>query len=653
MKKLHLVGFTKDIDGLILSPRKGAKSGGFVVALDDELVASLDQARRRREFGDDLPEDPGEPVRDNLPVRRTRPNSALSPREIQARLRAGSTIAEVAGQAGVDEDWVRRFADPILAEQARVVESAQKLTFAKARLGPSIEPLAPSVQWNLTDRGVRFSDDVFTAGWSAFNLHGARWAVRFSFANRQRRQVAEWEVDLREQTLSARNRIASDLGHVEAGRRRPRLEPVEHPNGGAESTAPAPVEARAGARSPARKAAGRRAPGAGKAGPAPKAAVKTGPRPAPGAGAGRAASGPVGVRAATGKGAAKAPTAARGKGAVKAPTAAKGKGAAQAAAGRGAAQVATGGRGKGAAAKAAGGGKAAATGRPGAAAERAAGAAPARSAVTRAARQSSPRKARPAKKPAPESPTAGAPAEPVPERPSHLARPPSPMNMANRASSLPGRRLGSPYSPPPRSLPPRPAPPTRTSSPPRPAAPPAGGDRPPRPATTSPPPAEMPEPPAAAPAPPSAPTAPAAPAVETSVPAPAGTRAPPPGRGQFAPAPPPERGPGRPQSPAAARAGVARATPARKTPPRPAVMAPPLPRPAEVGEPGEDRPAVVILSSPPTAPGPARATPAGSRGRDGGTGRLPGAGAAKVGARRAGEAAADQARSGARRPGSG
>ncbi|MGH9178901.1 MAG: septation protein SepH, partial [Acidimicrobiales bacterium] len=223
MKKLHLVGITKESDGLVFSPRKGAKTGGFVVALDDELLASIEEARRGRE-GDEAPI---EFEAANLPARRERPNSSLSPREIQARLRSGATIAEVAMQAGVGQDWVLRFADPILAEQARVVESAQRLTFAKSRLGPSVEPLAESVQWKLSDRGVRFSDDVFAAGWSAFNLHGTRWAVQFHYTSRQRHQVAEWEVDLRERTLTARNRLASDLGHVEAGRRRPRLEPPE------------------------------------------------------------------------------------------------------------------------------------------------------------------------------------------------------------------------------------------------------------------------------------------------------------------------------------------------------------------------------------------------------------------------------------------
>ncbi|MDP9389156.1 MAG: septation protein SepH, partial [Actinomycetota bacterium] len=219
MQKLHLVGFTKDHDGLIFSLRKGAKSGSFVVPLDDQLRSSLEEAQRLREGG--MAEGEEAPVEQQAAPspastgRKPRPRSQLSPREIQARLRAGSTIAEVAAQAGVDEEWVQRFAAPILAEQARVVERAQRLTLAKSRLGPSSEPLVTSVQLNLNDRGVHFSDDVFADSWSAYNLHGTRWAVRFAYTSRQRRQVAEWEVDVREGALTARNRLASDLGHVE------------------------------------------------------------------------------------------------------------------------------------------------------------------------------------------------------------------------------------------------------------------------------------------------------------------------------------------------------------------------------------------------------------------------------------------------------
>ena len=245
MQQLHLVGFTTDLDGLIFSPRKGARSGGYVVVLDDELLSSIEEAQRLRDGVGTEPapvaEEAGSSAQPPPASRPPKPQSGLNPREIQSRLRSGKSIADVAHEAGVDEEWVLRFADPILAEQARVVDRAQRLALAKPRLGLSSQPLGTAVEWNLAEKGVRLPDDVMSAAWSAFNLFGTTWAVRFSYVARRRRHVAEWEVDLREGTLTARNRLGSELAYVESGRRRKTLPPLES---GPSEPPPLPAPAR-------------------------------------------------------------------------------------------------------------------------------------------------------------------------------------------------------------------------------------------------------------------------------------------------------------------------------------------------------------------------------------------------------------------------
>jgi hypothetical protein len=226
VEQLHFVGFTTDNEALMLSRRDDATSGEYFVAIDDYLLAAIEQFDGE---GDDV-EDPREETRPPsiaLPSRSLpaparmypKPSSDLSPREIQSRLRSGSSISDVADEAGVEEEWIIRFAAPIIAEQGRVVEQAQRLTFNKPRVGPSSQPLRTSVRWNLAEQGALRDDEVFDAGWSAFNLQGARWVVRLSFVAKRRRKMAEWEVDLREGQLFARNRVATDLGYVEPGRR--------------------------------------------------------------------------------------------------------------------------------------------------------------------------------------------------------------------------------------------------------------------------------------------------------------------------------------------------------------------------------------------------------------------------------------------------
>ena len=214
MQKLHLVGFTTDLDGLIFSARKGSKAGGYLIPLDKELMATIAEAERLRN---------GEKGDEGGTRNRARPDSRLTPREIQAHLRAGRSIPEVAAEAGVDIEWVERFAVPIVAEQAQMVERARAMTYSKARLGQSTQPLGTSVRWNLADKGVAIGEDAFEQGWSAFQLQDEVWMIRFRYTSRARLQVAEWELDLDANHLLSRNRLASELGYVEKGRRPPAL----------------------------------------------------------------------------------------------------------------------------------------------------------------------------------------------------------------------------------------------------------------------------------------------------------------------------------------------------------------------------------------------------------------------------------------------
>jgi hypothetical protein len=211
LQQLHLVGFTTEHDALIFSARKGAKSGGFLVAVDDALYDTIDEIGRLRDGDGDTPKR----RRSVTP----RPESALSPRDIQMRLRAGRSVAHIASEAGVDEEWVLRFAAPIQAEQAQVIAKTQKLSFAKARLGSSGRPLGESVWWNIADKGALMAESTFDQCWSALHMRDSSWVVRFDFINRKKRQRAEWEVDVREGSLTARNRLASELGYVEPNRR--------------------------------------------------------------------------------------------------------------------------------------------------------------------------------------------------------------------------------------------------------------------------------------------------------------------------------------------------------------------------------------------------------------------------------------------------
>ncbi|MBA2608766.1 MAG: DUF3071 domain-containing protein [Actinobacteria bacterium] len=276
MQRLHVVGFTKDHEGLILSVRRGTKTGAYTVEVDanfEEVLAELIKER-------------GGEAEPRIP----RAESQLSVREMQQRLRSGQSIHQVARAAGVTDEWVSRFAVPIQAEQTQVIRQAFDLTFSKQRLGVSSQPLGVSVWWNLQDKSASLDEEQWENGWSAFLVRDAQWVVRFEYEMRKRRQSAEWEVDLRAGTLTSRNRLATGLGYVEAGRRR-RLGPpppvagglVTRPAPAAEappsSSPPAPEPdaapaATASKRRAARRAAAKKSPVGKKAAPARRSVVK-------------------------------------------------------------------------------------------------------------------------------------------------------------------------------------------------------------------------------------------------------------------------------------------------------------------------------------------------------------------------------------------
>ena len=260
MQQLHLVGITTELDGLIFSARRGARSGSFVVPLNEELIESIGQLEKMRQDlrpaveGADDQKAPVSRVR----IRSPRPESRLTPREMQARLRAGHSVAEVARAAAVDDEWVERWAAPIEAEQARVLEMALGLHAANPRTGLSALPLGDSVRVNLHDRGVPLMPAL--EGWSAHNLGGSRWAVQFEYVSRRRRQVAEWDLDLDSRELIPRTRLAGEIGHLNSSRRRVPLPPPPVSESEAGQTAPeVPTDDVMVRTAPARKAPARKA----------------------------------------------------------------------------------------------------------------------------------------------------------------------------------------------------------------------------------------------------------------------------------------------------------------------------------------------------------------------------------------------------------
>jgi len=104
-------------------------------------------------------------------------DSALTPREIQARIRAGESVEEVARIAGMGLDWIEPFAGPVLAERSFVAGQAQSHPVRRGSDTIAHRSLGEVVADRLASRRV----DVNTLVWDAWRLEGRRWVVQVDY----------------------------------------------------------------------------------------------------------------------------------------------------------------------------------------------------------------------------------------------------------------------------------------------------------------------------------------------------------------------------------------------------------------------------------------------------------------------------------------
>lgn len=118
-------------------------------------------------------------------------NSALTPREIQARLRAGATVVDVAGDAGVDVSDIEGFAGPVLAEREFMASSALAATVRRRGEGSSHHRLGEIVRERLQQRGI----DADAIEWDAWRQEDLRWRVVGTLADEAGTRSAEFVFD--------------------------------------------------------------------------------------------------------------------------------------------------------------------------------------------------------------------------------------------------------------------------------------------------------------------------------------------------------------------------------------------------------------------------------------------------------------------------
>ena len=111
--------------------------------------------------------------------------SALTPREIQTRIRSGESLEDVAKVAGIPMDRVERFAAPVIAEREYVAAQAMSSSVRRRGETSGHRNLRLTIAERLTGRGV----DIDTLSWDSYRMEDGRWGVTADYLSGRRHRA--------------------------------------------------------------------------------------------------------------------------------------------------------------------------------------------------------------------------------------------------------------------------------------------------------------------------------------------------------------------------------------------------------------------------------------------------------------------------------
>ena len=210
MRTARLVGLSPDGKSLIVATESGEE---FMIEADERLRAALRGDRPR------------------LGQLEIEMQTSLTPRDIQARIRAGETLEDVARVAGIPMDRVERFAVPVLAEREHVASMAMASSVRRRGEPSGHRSLRITVAEQLVGRGV----DIDAIKWDSYRLDDGRWAVTADYRSGDASRHASFFYDLRGRfSVAANDEARWLLGDqpTSRGAQRGRPRPVEESSEG-------------------------------------------------------------------------------------------------------------------------------------------------------------------------------------------------------------------------------------------------------------------------------------------------------------------------------------------------------------------------------------------------------------------------------------
>jgi hypothetical protein len=206
MQDLRLVGVHDDGEHLLFSGTGGEM---FQLPIDEALRAAVSRTPSKAATG--VGADP----------------IAMSPRDIQARIRGGATAAEVAELSGLELAKVQRYEGPVLAEREYVAQQARKIEVASPTAGQDsyrsfFGDQPATLDEMVTHRLRAFGVEPSTVEWDSWRRPDGSWNVVAKFQTRSGAHAAigeeppaMWTFSPPRKSLQNANRWAQQLSELE------------------------------------------------------------------------------------------------------------------------------------------------------------------------------------------------------------------------------------------------------------------------------------------------------------------------------------------------------------------------------------------------------------------------------------------------------
>jgi hypothetical protein len=166
------------------------------------------------------------PVTSSLPgqVRQANPDGTpqkrVSPKDVQARIRSGSSAEQVAAVLDIDVEYVRRYEGPVLAERAFILDAARRVHVTPDEHGAP-DTFGEAIEARLED------GDAADVRWGSWKDAEEGWFVQVLYSAAEVEHDARWRFDPKTTTLAAENGDAHRLSDSADEGITPRLRAVE------------------------------------------------------------------------------------------------------------------------------------------------------------------------------------------------------------------------------------------------------------------------------------------------------------------------------------------------------------------------------------------------------------------------------------------